>query len=112
MLVSVVTVDCEGITDWESFHDVFAEAFGFPRFYGRNMNAWIDCMTSLDEPDHGLTAMHCAKGSVLTLKLENVESFRVRCPEIYDALIEDAAFVNWRRNEVGEPSVMALSFHL
>ncbi|MDZ4753789.1 MAG: barstar family protein [Phycisphaerae bacterium] len=31
----------------------FAETFGFPGFYGRNMNAWNDCMTFLDGPDAG-----------------------------------------------------------
>ena len=35
----------ELFTDWESFHTVSAEVFGFPEFYGRNMNAWIDCLS-------------------------------------------------------------------
>ncbi len=35
-----VRIDTNRIVDWNSFHDVFAEAFGFPDFYGRNMNAW------------------------------------------------------------------------
>jgi len=46
----IVTVPVEKITDWPSFHDVFHETLGFPKFYGRNMNAWIDCMTSIDTP--------------------------------------------------------------
>ena len=40
-----VQIDGSAISDWNSFHDIFAAAFGFPAFYGRNMNAWIDCMT-------------------------------------------------------------------
>jgi len=50
-----VTVPVEKITDWPSFHDVFQETLGFPKFYGRNMNAWIDCMTSIDTPEDGLS---------------------------------------------------------
>ena len=46
--MAVLEVDCRQITDWDSFHDVFARACGFPDFYGRNLNAWIDCMTYLD----------------------------------------------------------------
>ena len=49
--MTVVRLDCDRITDWDSFHAVFAEVFGFPNFYGRNMNAWIDCMTYLDDPE-------------------------------------------------------------
>jgi len=37
--------------------------------------------------------------------------FANRCPEQYSAVIECAAFVNWRRLEMGDPSVLALNFH-
>ena len=36
----LVKIPTEQITDWETFHTVFAEILGFPDFYGRNMNAW------------------------------------------------------------------------
>jgi len=55
MQTTVITIPTHRITDWDSFHDVFAEILGLPGFYGRNMNAWIDCLTSADEP-HGLVA--------------------------------------------------------
>ena len=42
----VVRIDGDRIVDWDTFHNVFTEAFGFPGFYGRNMNAWIDCLTN------------------------------------------------------------------
>lgn len=105
-----VKVDCSLIRDWPSFHEVFANALGFPPFYGRNMDAWIDCMTSLDAPDDGLSSVHCGVGSVVTIQLDNIEDFRLRCPEQYAALIECAAFVNWRSIKVGDPAVLALSF--
>jgi RNAse (barnase) inhibitor barstar len=111
MFVTKVPVDCSEIHDWDSFHDVFARAFGFPSFYGRNINAWIDCMTSLDAPDDGMSEIHCTPGTVLTLELKNVREFKECCPGQYTALIESSAFVNYRRTEVGEPAVIALSFH-
>ena len=110
MVTAKASVDCSKILDWKSFHDEFAAVFGFPDFYGRNMNAWIDCMTSLDEPDHGMTRIHPAKGCVLTMQLENVAPFREQHPDLYAAIIECAALVNWRRIEVGEPAVLAISF--
>jgi hypothetical protein len=108
--MTVVRIDCTRIIDWDSFHDVFAEAFGFPDFYGRNMNAWIDCMTSLDEPADGMTKIHAPRGGVVILQLDNVASFGTEGAELYQAIIECSAFVNWRRLEVGEPAVLALSF--
>jgi hypothetical protein len=75
------------------------------------MNAWIDCLTSIDEPGDEMSTVHCVKGSVLTLELQSVRDFRRRCPEQYAALIECSAFVNWRRLEVGEAAVLALSFY-
>ena len=104
-------MDCDTIQDWPSFHNEFARVFGFPAFYGNNMDAWIDCLTSLDAPEDGMSNIHCEPGTVMTLELENVNRFSQRCPEQYKALLECAAFVNWRRIEVGGSSVLALSFH-
>jgi hypothetical protein len=67
-------------------------------------------MASLDAPEHELSTVHCGVGSVVTIQLDNIEEFRIRCPEQYAALIEGAAFVNWRRIEVGDSPVLALSF--
>jgi hypothetical protein len=105
-----VKIPTKRITDWASFHDVFSEIMGFPTFYGRNMDAWIDCMTSLDSPDDGMSKIHCSSTDVVVLYLEDAEDFKSRCREIYDAIIECSAFVNYRRLEQGEPAVLALSF--
>lgn len=103
----VVRIDGGRLTTWESFHDVFAEALGFPSFYGRNMNAWIDCMTSLDAPDDGLTTIHGSPTDPVVLHVENSSSIPV---EIFGALNECGAFVNWRRMAVGEPAILLLSY--
>jgi hypothetical protein len=109
--VTLVKLDTRRITDWDTFHDSFAEVFGFPSFYGRNMNAWIDCMTDLDAPSTGMTTVHAPSGGVVVLELEHVDDFSRRCPEQYAAILECSAFVNWRRIEKGEPAVLALSFY-
>jgi hypothetical protein len=106
----ILTIDVARIADWDSFHDVFADALGFPGFYGRNMDAWIDCLSSLDDPDAGMTTIHVPSGGVLTLVLEGASELAARCPAQYRALVDCAAFVNWRRIERGEASVLALAF--
>ncbi len=106
-----VQIDGSKITSWDSFHEQFSETLGFPGFYGRNMNAWNDCMTSLDAPEDGLSSIHVASGDVLVICVSGAGEFKKRCPEIYDALVECSAFVNYRRIEKGAPAVLALSFY-
>ena len=96
------------IKDWESFHSVFRAALGFPEFYGRNMNAWIDCMTDIDDPSGGMTNISVARGELVALRIDDAPDFEQRCPEQYRALIECTAFVNYRRVKVGEAPVLTL----
>lgn len=105
-----IRIDCSQIVSWDSFHDLFAKLLGFPAFYGRNMDAWIDCLTNVDDITAGMTSVHIKPGEVLTLVLDDVKSLKVRCPEIYEALIECSAFVNWRRLDISEPPIVALAF--
>lgn len=67
-------------------------------------------MTSIDVPDDALSKIHCDAGGTLTMELVHVTNFRNRHPDLYAALIECSAFVNWRRNQRGDKSVRALSF--
>ena len=92
----MVRIDADRIVDWASFHEVFAEAFGFPKFYGKNMDAWIDCLSYLDDPNAGMTSIHVESGRVLSLVVEHASEFKTRCPEQFAALVECAGFVNWR----------------
>ena len=107
-----VKIDCANIKGWDSFHNEFSRVLGFPDFYGKNMDAWIDCMTSIDTPEDGMTTIHCKKGGFLTVELENVQSFKEQHSEQYMALLEASAFVNWRRIEVGEEPVLMVSFNV
>lgn len=106
-----VKINTDNIHDWDSFHKEFKDKLGFPSFYGNNMNAWIDCMTYLDNPGAGMSNVTVNKGDMLVLELDNVQSFKERCREQYEALIEGAAFVNWRLLEENGNPVVTLSFH-
>ena len=55
LAMTTVFVDTIEITDWPSFHRVFSQIFGFPAFYGNNMDALIDCLSYLDEPEVEMT---------------------------------------------------------
>jgi hypothetical protein len=107
---TVVEIDTTAVTDWDSFHDVFESSMGFPDFYGRNMNAWIDCMTCLDEPRDGMTSVHAPEGGVLVIALSDATDLAARCADIYEAIVECSAFVNYRKIDVGERPVLSLAF--
>jgi hypothetical protein len=104
----VIKIPVDKIEDWPSFHDVFQRTLGFPQFYGRNMNAWIDCMTSVDLAEDGMSAVTVKPGQMLVLEIQDPFEFKKRCPEQYDALIECSAFVNFRRVDIGGTPVLAI----
>lgn len=103
----MVRVDGSQLTDWGSFHDVFSATFGFPDFYGRNLSAWIDCMTALDEPADDLTTIHGSAADPVVVHVDGANSVPV---DILEALTDCAAFVNWSRIEAGEAAILALSY--
>lgn len=103
-------LESKRITDWDSFHSVFAETLGFPDFYGRNMNAWIDCMSYLDDAKAGMTRFSVLPGQFFHLEVADTEDFQRRLPEIFQALIQSGAFVNRRRVDAGEPPVLSFVF--
>ena len=107
----VVTIDLAAVTDAAGFHDVFAAALGFASIYGRNLDAWIDCLSYVDDPDAGMTSVVVAPGEILVLRLEGIGRFAETCPDLAAALPDSAAFVNWRRLERGDAAVLALAYY-
>jgi Barstar (barnase inhibitor) len=108
MTTQRVRLDSKRITDWDSFHSVFVETMGFPDFYGRNMNAWIDCMSYLDDVGGGMSRFTVSSGEVFHLEVADAGDFRRRLPEIFQALIEGAEFVNKRRVDAGAAPILSL----
>jgi hypothetical protein len=75
------------------------------------MDAWIDCMMYVDDPDAGLSSVHVAEGDFLVLCVSDMDRIKKHCPTIYADLIECSGFVNHRRIDKGFEAVLALSFY-
>jgi hypothetical protein len=101
----IVRIDATRIRDFNTFHAVFAEALGFPDFYGRNMNAWIDCMSDLGEG--GMADVAASESDPLVIWLDRVDAMP---EEVLRALTDCTAFVNWRNGEAGSARI-ALAYH-
>jgi RNAse (barnase) inhibitor barstar len=81
----IIYIPTTKITDWNSFHRVFADIFSFPEYYGKNMNAWIDCMGDyVDEMTE----------STLVLRCDDGKEFQTKNPLQYTSLLECVSFLN------------------
>ena len=106
--MAVVRIDGAKIADWASFHLVCKEAFGFPSFYGGNTNAFIDCLTYIDEGD-GMSQIELSDNEMLTIEVTNSGDFETRLPEIARALSTAVEDLNDRFAERGiEPRIALL----
>lgn len=89
--MKTVILDGSALSDMEAVHTVFAEALGFPAWYGRNLDALYDCLTSLPEP--------------VIVQLCNVEELGETLGRRYDALLRllgDAAAAGSIQVEVSD----------
>ena len=42
-----ITIDCAAIENRQDLHRIFSESLSFPSWYGQNLDALHDCLTSL-----------------------------------------------------------------
>jgi hypothetical protein len=106
----VVEVSGTELIGVAAFHDTFSRVFGFFDGYGRNMDAWIDCMGYLRDPDAGMSKLHLGATDILTILVRDFEALRDGAPKQWAALIECSAFVNRREIDRGDGPILALAF--
>ena len=97
-MIRIVQISTKQIVDWDSFHATLKEALAFPDFYGRNGNAFIDCLTYDDDQ---MSIEPPPPGGLLAIQLKDSVDFFARCPEQFEALVAWIAAVNDRWTESG-----------
>ena len=103
--MAIIQLKTNHITDWVTFHEQSKIAFGFPAFYGANMDAFIDCLTYIDEGD-GMSSVILKAEEKLIIKIIGTTSFRNRLPDVAFALSDSVDAINERFAKVGkEPRV-------
>lgn len=89
-------IDGNKISNWKDFHFEFKTKFNFPNYYGENLDAWIDCMDDIVSQE-------------TIVQIENSQSLQRVAPNIFQSLLECAAFVNFRKLESGRKPTLILS---
>jgi len=68
---STVFLDGKAFGSAEQLHDELAFKLGLPRWYGRNFDALLDCLSTIDDPRRNLCThweLHPGKRMVLQIK--------------------------------------------
>jgi RNAse (barnase) inhibitor barstar len=102
-----VRLDGRLLYDWPSFHKESREKFGFPDFYGGNMDAWIDCLSGLRDDD-GMSSILLGPDEILHIEVSYSASLHSRAPHILAALEDCIAAVNERYAEDGQSPALQI----
>ncbi len=100
-------LDGNRIRDWESFHDECQQAFGFPEFYGRNMDAWVDCLSYLRDNDD-MTRFKLNEDEKLQIVINDAQRMRESAPDILDEITYCIGGINERYEDYGEKPALEL----
>jgi RNAse (barnase) inhibitor barstar len=79
-------LECAGWRAEPEFHADVAARLAFPDYYGRNLNAFNDCMRDIEVPDVGGRA----------IVFRRFDLFAQRQPPVARAILEIMAFSSWR----------------
>lgn len=107
----IIRIDARRLTDSAALHAVLAETFGFPKKYGKNLDALVDCLTSLDDPQAGMSRVQLFPGQTALLVLDHYEEVESKgAREQLKQLVDVVAFVNWRRLDAKASPVLAIAY--
>ena len=88
-----ICVNGATIVNWPSFHDEFSRAFRFFDGYGRNRDAWIDCMTDLHGPN-ALSGLRLPAGEPIEIVLNDSATMVKSHPEVFAELLRLVRYAN------------------
>ena len=105
--MAIVRLNGASITDWPALHSACRNAFGFPEFYGCNMDAWIDCLSYLRDDD-GMSRFRLKPDETLRIEVSDAGLMRQSAPEILDELEFCVGVINDRYADYGENPALEL----
>jgi RNAse (barnase) inhibitor barstar len=100
-----VVLPTNEIRNEKTFHAVCQRLFGFPDFYGHTMDAWVDCLSCLDDPSAEMSSLTLAPGELLLIVVPNSTQLK---KEMFESLVQGTIAVNTRLASRGKPPVVGL----
>lgn len=79
-------VDLSGVTSKEELHDALQRSLPLPDYYGRNLDALFDALTSLPDP--------------CTILFVNVSEARAAIPDYFEKLRQLCRDVQWENRSI------------
>ena len=104
-----IRLDGTKIGDWPAFHAECKREFGFPDFYGNNMDAWVDCLSYLRDDD-GMCKFRLDLDEVLRIEVIHASALHAKNPEIIEELQFCVEAINNRYADYGEKPALELVF--
>jgi len=95
------------ITDEASFHAQCVQVFGFPEFYGNNIDAWVDCLSYLRD-DENMTKFRLKSNEVLEIVVQDGEAMKAQVPDLLEEITFCVAGINERYEDYGEKPALKL----
>ena len=89
-----LTIDFSNVNSLDDLHDLLSYAFQFPDFYGKNIHALIDCLSSLPYPEHEMSGFTLDSDEVLLIETVGLSKMNLTCLSHFLTAIE---FVNQRK---------------
>ena len=107
MSVVEVVLDGKQLVTWDGFHTECADGLGFPEFYGRNRDAWIDCVSDIGG---GLMRAELQAEAEFLIVIESSAAWAAAAPEIVIEFVQLLEAVHMRLREAGSMKQIGVVF--
>ena len=102
-MIKKMKLNFANVKNSEQMHQLFKEEFGFPDFYGANIHALIDCLSSLRHPEDKMSKITLKHDEILVLECKGLTHKK---NEFLSELMAAISYVNEREISRGnEPSL-------
>lgn len=105
--MATACLDGASITDWDAFHTQCQKVFGFPDFYGRTLDAWVDCLSYLRD-EEGMSSFRLGPDEALRIEVRHADALRQKAPDILEELTFCIDAINDRYADYGEKPALEL----
>lgn len=103
----IVHLDGEKIHTWDDFHHESKHQFGFPSYYGNNLDAWVDCLSYLRDSDN-MTKFKLKPYEKISIEINHSAALKKHIPELIDEISYCVTMLNEHYEDYEEAPALEL----